>query len=54
MRSMNGLFPVLLVILAVVAPVYGAAEPEPAADALTLQECIDLALATNPDVAARG
>jgi len=54
MRSMNGLLPVLLVILAVVPPVYGAAEPEPAADALTLQECIDLALANNPDVAARG
>ena len=51
---MNGLFPVLLVILAVVASVYGAAEPEPAADAPTLQECIDLAFANNPDVAARG
>ena len=51
---MNGLLHVLLVILAVVASVYGAAEPEPAADALTLQECIDLAFANNPDVAARG
>jgi outer membrane protein len=54
MRPMNGLLPVLLILLAVLAPVSSAAEPEPAANALTLQECIDLALRNNPDVAARG
>jgi outer membrane protein len=54
MRSMSGLFLVLLTTLVAFAPVFAAAEPELAAGSLTLQECIDLALANNPDVAARG
>jgi len=51
MRPLNGL---ILVVLTLLAPVSAAAAPEPAAGALMLQECIDLALANNPDVAARG
>jgi len=54
MRSINGFFLVLLTVLVAVAPVLAAAEAEPPAGALTLQDCIDLALANNPDVAARG
>jgi outer membrane protein len=54
MQRMSGLFLVLLIMCAVVVPVSAAGEPEPVAGALTLQECIDRALANNPDVAARG
>jgi len=54
MRPNNGSLLLFLLMLAMASSVYGAAEPEPAADALTLQECIDLAFANNPDVAARG
>jgi outer membrane protein TolC len=54
MQRMNGLFLAVLMLSAVVAPASKAGEAEPTAGALTLRECIERALANNPDVAARG
>jgi len=54
MRRMSVISALSLIMLAVNTPGLGAAVPEPTAGALTLQECIDLALANSPDVAARG